>query len=73
VCIGAALTLMEARVVLGQLLDRWPGLSLLDAAPRWGDKPAYRGLTALQLQHNAIATSRAGRPLSEFPPESANT
>jgi hypothetical protein len=25
------------------------------------------------MKHNAIATSRAGRPLSEFPPESANT
>jgi cytochrome P450 len=55
VCIGAALTLMEARIVLDQLLDRWPGLSLLDAAPRWGDKPAYRGLVALPLRSGAIA------------------
>jgi cytochrome P450 len=55
VCIGAALTLMEARIVLGQLLERWPGLSLLDAAPRWGDKPAYRGLTALPLRSGASA------------------
>lgn len=53
VCIGAALTLMEARIVLGQLLTRWPGLSLLDAAPRWGDKPAYRGLVALALRSGA--------------------
>ncbi|MDB5930935.1 MAG: cytochrome [Polaromonas sp.] len=50
VCIGAALTLIEARAVLGQLLDRWPGLSLANAAPRWGDKPAYRGLTTLPLR-----------------------
>jgi cytochrome P450 len=55
VCIGAALTLMEARVVLRQLLERWPGLRLLDAAPRWGDKPAYRGLTALPLRSGASA------------------
>jgi cytochrome P450 len=55
VCIGAALTLMEARVVLGQLLTRWPGLRLLDAAPRWGDKPAYRGLVALPLRSGASA------------------
>ncbi|WP_293466048.1 cytochrome P450 [Polaromonas sp.] len=50
VCIGAALTLLEARIVLGQLLDRWPGLSLAEAAPRWGDTPAYRGLVALPLR-----------------------
>jgi cytochrome P450 len=55
VCIGAALTLMEARVVLGQLLTRWPGLRLLDAAPRWGDKPAYRGLVALPLRQAATS------------------
>ncbi|CAN5213673.1 cytochrome P450 [soil metagenome] len=55
VCIGAALTLMEARIVLAQLLDRRPGLSLVDAAPRWGDKPAYRGLVTLPLRHTAAA------------------
>jgi len=50
VCMGAALTLMEANMVFGQLLKRSPGLSLVDAAPRWGDKPAYRGLVALPLR-----------------------
>jgi cytochrome P450 len=55
VCIGAALTLMEARIVLGQLLKRWPGLRLLDAAPRWGEKPAYRGLVALPLRSGTSA------------------
>ena len=50
VCMGAALTLMEAKMVFGQLLKRSPGLSLVDAAPRWGDKPAYRGLVALPLR-----------------------
>jgi cytochrome P450 len=49
-CIGAALTLMEAKMVFAQLLKRWPGLSLVDAAPRWGDKPAYRGLVTLPLR-----------------------
>jgi len=49
-CIGAALTLMEAKMVFAQLLRRWPGLSLVDAVPRWGDKPAYRGLVTLPLR-----------------------
>ncbi|MDB5867892.1 MAG: cytochrome [Polaromonas sp.] len=53
VCMGAALTLMEAKMVFGQLLRRWPGLKLVDAAPRWGDKPAYRGLVTLPLRHQA--------------------
>ncbi|CAM3712022.1 cytochrome P450 [Polaromonas hydrogenivorans] len=55
VCMGAALTLMEAKMVFGQLLKRWPGLSLVDAAPRWSDKPAYRGLVMLPLRYQAIA------------------
>lgn len=50
-CMGAALTLMEAKTVFGQLLQRWPGLSLLNATPIWGNKPAYRGLMTLPLQH----------------------
>lgn len=55
VCMGAALTLMEAKMVFGQLLKRWPGLTLVDASPRWGDKPAYRGLVALPLRHGGMA------------------
>lgn len=50
VCIGAALTLMEAQAVFAQLLERWPGLAL--AAPRgahWTGNPLYRGLTQLPL------------------------
>ncbi len=51
VCIGAALTRMEAEMVLSQVMRRWPDLSLLDATPRWIDKPVYRGLVALPLRH----------------------
>jgi cytochrome P450 len=54
-CIGAALTLMEAKIVFAQVLKRWPGLSLVDAAPRWGDKPAYRGLVTLPLRSGKSA------------------
>jgi cytochrome P450 len=49
-CIGAALTLMEARLVLAQLLQRWPGLSLVNTTPNWGSKPAYRGLVTLPVR-----------------------
>jgi len=53
---------MEARTVLGQLLERWPGLRLAEAVPRWGNKPTYRRLVALPLQHTTI---RLSRPPSE--------
>ena len=51
VCLGAALTRIEAEIVFRQVLARWPDLRLLDASPRWGSNPAYRGLVALPLAH----------------------
>lgn len=54
VCIGAALTRMEAEIVFGYLLRRWPGLSLVDAKPQWSGNPVYRGLVALPLRHALI-------------------
>ena len=53
VCIGAALTLMEAEIVFGQVLRRWPGLCLAGAAPQWGSNPVYRGLLALPVRNVA--------------------
>lgn len=49
VCIGAALTRMEAQMVFGQLLKRWPDIRLAEAAPRWGNNPAYRRLVRLPV------------------------
>jgi cytochrome P450 len=49
VCIGAALTLMEAQVLFGRLLVRWPQLRLKDNEPQWNDNPLYRGLSALPV------------------------
>ena len=49
VCIGAALTLIEAQAVFGGLLRRWPDLALLDAQPAWNGNPVYRGLTRLPV------------------------
>ncbi len=53
VCIGAALTRMEAEIVLRQLLRRWPGLHLVDGRPQWSGNPVYRGLVALPVRHAA--------------------
>ena len=55
VCIGAALTLMEAEIVFRQLLRRWPELSLVDATPRWISNPLYRGLVTLPLRRGSPA------------------
>jgi cytochrome P450 len=49
-CLGAALTRLEAEMTLRQLLARWPGLRLAQAAPQWMENPAYRGLQSLLLQ-----------------------
>ncbi|MEW6560832.1 MAG: cytochrome P450 [Pseudomonadota bacterium] len=50
-CLGAALTRMEADIVLRRLLQRWPHLRLAQAPRqlRRCANPAYRGLTALPL------------------------
>jgi len=50
VCLGAALTRLEAEVVFGRLLARWPGLRLAAERPSWCANPAYRGLAALPLR-----------------------
>lgn len=50
VCLGAALTLMEAEVVLRELLRRWPRLRLVDRVADWLPSPLYRGLRRLPLQ-----------------------
>lgn len=54
VCLGAALTRLEAEVVLRRLLARQPHLQLASATPQWCANPAYRGLAALPLR-SAVA------------------
>lgn len=46
-CLGAALARVEAEVGLGLLLDRFPGLQLVDDEPRWRKSIVFRGLDAL--------------------------
>lgn len=53
VCIGATLTLMEAQVVFGAMLRRWPLLRVVEGAgneaPAWLANPVYRGLASLPV------------------------
>ncbi|MGH8645092.1 MAG: cytochrome P450 [Gammaproteobacteria bacterium] len=58
VCIGAALTRMEAEIVFSHMLRRWPELRLVDSTPQWSGNPVYRGLVALPVQH--VAPTRQG-------------
>jgi hypothetical protein len=50
VCIGAALTLMEAETVFRRVMQRWPALHAADPLPNWNGNPVYRGLTELRVQ-----------------------
>ena len=59
VCLGAALTRIEAEIVFRQVLARWPDLRLQDASAHWGSNPAYRGLVALPLVHGASVNPAA--------------
>jgi len=47
VCLGAALSLMEAEIVLTALSQRWPTLGLAQPAIEWDHNPVYRGLKHL--------------------------
>ena len=53
VCIGAALTLMEAQLVFTQMLQRFPRLALAQPTPSWNGNPVYRGLTQLGVLASA--------------------
>lgn len=57
VCIGAALTRMEAEIVLRHLSCRWPGLHLAGSTPRWIGNPVYRALTALPVSRAIFDSS----------------
>jgi len=49
VCIGAALTMLEAEVVFSELMCRWPSLTMSTPVARWNRNPVYRGLEALHV------------------------
>ncbi len=49
VCIGAGLSMLEAEIVLRQVMQRWPALRLTAATPQWNGNAALRGLASLPL------------------------
>jgi cytochrome P450 len=49
-CIGAALTYLEAEIALRTLMQRLPRLQLTTDTPSWGCNAAYRGLKELPLR-----------------------
>jgi len=50
VCLGAALTYLEADLALRALMLALPELSLAGAGPRWQEHAAYHGLASLPLR-----------------------
>ncbi|MBS0428883.1 MAG: cytochrome P450 [Proteobacteria bacterium] len=59
VCIGAALSLMEAEIVFGRLLERFPRLAAAEGPARWNGNPVYRGLSTLLVKQGAQVAQRA--------------
>jgi cytochrome P450 len=57
VCIGAALTMMEAQAVFGRVLHLWSRLTAMQTQPVWNGNAAYRGLSSLW-----VAESGGGVP-----------
>ncbi|MGS0743880.1 cytochrome P450 [Glaciimonas sp. GG7] len=55
VCIGAILTYMEAEIALRSVMQRLPGLQLMEATQSWGNNAVYRSLNALPLRFAATS------------------
>jgi cytochrome P450 len=49
VCLGAALTQLEAEIAFSALMQRLPALTLADTPPVWQDNAAYRALDRLSV------------------------
>ncbi len=65
VCIGAALTYLEAEIAFTSLMKRMPQLRLADSVPAWGGNAVYRGLARLPL-HNGFAPECASALAAEL-------
>ena len=48
-CLGAVLARMEARVAIGTLARRYPGMTLVDDSPAWNGRIVLRGLDTLPV------------------------
>jgi cytochrome P450 len=59
VCIGAALTRIEAETLLRQLLTRMPDLQCVNPQAEWVQDPLYRGLVTLPVRRAGTAAQPA--------------
>ena len=59
VCIGAALTRIEAETLLRQLLKRMPDLECFNPQAQWVQDPLYRGLVTLPVRRAGTAAQPA--------------
>jgi hypothetical protein len=50
--------MMEAGIVFGRLMHRWPALALLQPEPRWNRNPVYRELATLEVHVPVSAAHR---------------
>ena len=48
-CLGAVLARMEARVAIGTLVRRFPGIAATSDQPAWNGRMVLRGLDALPV------------------------
>lgn len=49
VCIGAALTYLEAEIAFAALIRHFPNIRLVDEKPRWSKNAVYRSLSSLTI------------------------
>ena len=59
-CLGAALARAEIEITFRTLIGRFEHIALAGAAPRFQDRLALRGLTALEVACRAASGSQAG-------------
>ena len=52
-CLGAHLARLEARVAIGTLVRRFPGIELATDKPEWNGRIVLRGLNALPITIDA--------------------
>lgn len=65
VCVGAALTTLEAGIAFRSLVRRLPMLELASPVPNWSGNPVYRGLATLPVRTNR-PVARSPQSAAEF-------
>jgi cytochrome P450 len=50
VCLGSTLARLEGQIAIGEMLKRFPALTLVDPRPEWSPVYAFRGLRRLRVR-----------------------